>query len=111
MDFPDNSFKLVVFDPPHLLQGRGSSWLVKKYGFLSKETWREDLTMGFKECWRVLEDYGVLIFKWNEESVPIKEILKLVPAQPLFGHPTAKHGKTLWFTFMKFPGGLDEARF
>lgn len=30
--FDDETFYLVVFDPPHLLRAGKSSWLVKKYG-------------------------------------------------------------------------------
>ncbi len=62
MTFQDKSFKLIVFDPPHLVCGK-NSWLRKKYGGIDKKTWREDLKNGFEECWRVLEDYGILIFK------------------------------------------------
>lgn len=64
--YPDNNFKIVVFDPPHLIYAGEKSWIGKKYGTLSKE-WREDLKRGFSECFRVLDKYGVLIFKWNEE--------------------------------------------
>ena len=57
------------------------------------------------ECFRVLEDGGVLIFKWNENQIPVKEILALTDQQPLFGHTTMKHKRnqtqTHWFTFMK----------
>ena len=102
LKFPNKSFKLVVFDPPHLLILGEKSWMAKKYGILEK-TWREDLKKGFNECWRVLEDYGVLIFKWNEDQISFKEVLGLFPIQPLFGHPTARSGKTKWFCFMKLP--------
>ncbi len=30
--FPDNSFHLVVFDPPHLHRIGDSAWMAKKYG-------------------------------------------------------------------------------
>jgi ubiquinone/menaquinone biosynthesis C-methylase UbiE len=29
--YPDNTFKLAVFDPPHLINGGDKSWLVKKW--------------------------------------------------------------------------------
>lgn len=103
MQFPDKSFKLVVFDPPHLTAGGKTGWQRKKYGILNKETWPTDLKLGFEECWRVLDDYGTLIFKWNEESISVTEVLKIIPIKPLFGHPTARSGKTKWFTFMKIP--------
>ncbi len=102
MEFQDKSFKLIVFDPPHLKQAGENSWLFKKYGILDQD-WRSMLTKGFNECWRVLDDYGVLIFKWNEDQVKFKDVLDCFPIEPLFGHPTAKSGKTKWFTFMKIP--------
>lgn len=86
LQLPDNSFSLVVFDPPHVLRGGKSSFLAKKYGHLNKGTWREDLKKGFAECFRVLKPQGTLIFKWNECHVPLKEILVLTPHQPLFGN-------------------------
>lgn len=66
--FDDNTFKLVVFDPPHLIHAGENSWLAKKYGVLDINTWKKDIKQGFQECMRVLEDCGVLIFKWNDEQ-------------------------------------------
>ena len=102
MDFSDKSFKLVVFDPPHLI-GKESSRMQKKYGWLNKETWREDIKKSFDECWRVLDDFGVLIFKWNESSIKKKEILSVLGETPLFGHPVQSKIPTHWFCFMKIP--------
>lgn len=96
--FPDKSFKLVVFDPPHLVNVGDSSWLVKKYGKLNKKTWEEDIQKGFNECMRVLDDYGVLIFKWNEEQIKLREILNTIDYKPLFGN---RRAKTHWLCFMK----------
>lgn len=101
MPYPDKSFKLVVFDPPHAFINKGSI-IGKKYGGLGDD-WKEELSGGFSECWRVLEDFGVLIFKWSEVHVSLKEISELFPAEPLFGHTTAKSGKTKWVCFMKIP--------
>ena len=95
--YPDNSFKLVVFDPPHLLKAGNKSWLAKKYGKLN-DTWPEDIKKGFIECFRVLEPYGVLIFKWNEDQIKLSEILKTTDKKPLFGN---KRSKTHWLVFMK----------
>lgn len=61
MPFDDNSFNLVVFDPPHLIYAGKSSWLRQKYGCLNKDTWRNDLHRGFAECFRVLKAGGVLV--------------------------------------------------
>lgn len=100
MDIADNTFKLVVFDPPHLFVGK-KSYMAKCYGQLNKETWQDDIRQGFSECFRVLKQDGLLIFKWNEYNVPLKEILKLTPYKPLFGHPSGKAQKTHWLCFMK----------
>ncbi len=81
--FSNNSFKLVVFDPPHLQKVGDNSWLAKKYGKLT-ENWKEDIKQGFKECMRVLEQYGILIFKWNEQQIKLKEILDIIDYEPLF---------------------------
>ncbi len=107
MHFSDKLFKLVVFDPPHIKFRGYKSWAVQKYGSLNPKTWAADLKKGFDECWRVLEDYGILIFKWSTErdsrSIKVKEILELLKKKPLFGHTTGKSGNTKWFCFMKFP--------
>jgi len=102
MDLPDNSFRLVVFDPPHLFLGE-NSFMAQSYGSLNKETWKEDLSKGFSECFRVLKNEGILIFKWNECDVPLREVLKLTDRKPLFGHPSGKAQKTHWLCFMKLP--------
>jgi len=100
MDYPDGTFQMVVFDPPHLFLGE-NSFMAQSYGRLDKNTWRDDLRRGFSECFRVLRDGGVLIFKWNECDVPLAEILKCTTYRPLFGHPSGKAQKTHWCAFMK----------
>jgi hypothetical protein len=99
--YPNETFKVVVFDPPHMLNLSEKSWMRKKYGVLDKETWRDDLTKGFAECFRVLKDEGTLIFKWNEVSIPLKEILTLTPYKPVLGHPSGKRMGTHWVLFIK----------
>ena len=99
--YPDETFKAVVFDPPHMLNLSEKSWMRKKYGVLDKETWRDDLTKGFAECFRVLKDEGTLIFKWNEVSIPLKDILVLTPQKPVLGHPSGKRMGTHWVLFIK----------
>lgn len=102
MPFPDNSFKLVSFDPPHLRKVGQGSWLAKKYGILPAD-WKPYIKAGFDECMRVVDVYGVVIFKWNEDQIKVSEILKVIGQEPLFGHTTGRHGKTHWMTFMKMP--------
>lgn len=98
--YPDGTFKLVAFDPPHLVQAGPRSWLAAKYGKLS-ENWREDLREGFAECFRVLASDGVLVFKWNETQVALRDVLALTEQKPLFGHTSGRKGMTHWLVFMK----------
>lgn len=100
MPFQDNTFKMVVFDPPHIQNLSPNTWMAQKYGSLTP-TWRTDLKAGFDECMRVLQPEGTLIFKWNEAKVTLNEVLKIFQKQPLFGHTTGKIGKTIWVCFMK----------
>ena len=100
LPYEDGTFKLIAFDPPHLHTAGPRSWMAAKYGKLSK-TWQEDLRKGFAECFRVLASDGVLVFKWNETQVKIREVLALTDVQPLFGHPTGRKGLTHWYVFMK----------
>ena len=99
--YPDESFQMVIFDPPHLFNLSEKSWIRKKYGVLDKETWRDDIGKGFSECFRVLKPNGTLVFKWNETSIPLKEILSLTEHKPVLGHPSGKRMGTHWVLFMK----------
>lgn len=108
LPYPDGSFKLVAFDPPHLVRAGPKSWLAAKYGKLSDD-WREDLKKGFAECFRVLATDGVLVFKWNETQVKLRDVLVLTDVQPLFGHPTGRKGLTHWLVFMKPNSVLRDA--
>ena len=103
--YPDGSFRVVVFDPPHLVRVGRKSWTWAKYGGLDP-TWREDLAAGFAECFRVLAPGGVLIFKWNETQIPVSQILALTPEKPLVGHRSGKAAKTHWITFLKRPASV-----
>jgi ubiquinone/menaquinone biosynthesis C-methylase UbiE len=100
LPFPDNTFELVVFDPPHFERTGSIGFLAKKYGWLPKD-WRSMLTIGFSEGFRVLKPNGTLIFKWTDTDNPVSEILKLTPEKPLFGHKSGKQSRTHWITFMK----------
>lgn len=97
MPFEDDTFSLVVFDPPHLIHAGKNSWLAQKYGVLP-EDWKPYLKSGFDECMRVLKTDGVLIFKWNEEQIKTSEVLQVFETKPLLGD---KRSKTRWIVFMK----------
>lgn len=59
---------------------------------------KPDVVGDFRECFRVLEPGGVLVFKWCEDQVSTAEVLKLASHEPLFGH---RRGKTVFLVFMK----------
>ena len=105
LEFPDESFKLVVCDPPHMKTLGKTSHFRKIYGCLNKETWKKDLEKGFKEMFRVLEDKGILILKWNNTEIPHKEVINLSPYEPLFYNIFSSRTKTdkstRWYCFMK----------
>lgn len=103
LPFPDRSFKLVAWDPPHIRNLSETSIMRKKFGSLKVDTWRYDLGKGFDELWRILDDYGVLVFKWNTEDLELKEVLSCFKVQPLFGHTTGSKSKTYWMCFLKMP--------
>lgn len=98
--FPDSRFYLVVFDPPHVERKECLGIITRKYGVLSGN-WKDMLRKGFKECFRVLKPNGVLVFKWSDTDIPVSSVITLSPQKPLFGHTTAKSGKTHWICFLK----------
>lgn len=104
MPYSDNSFRMVVFDPPHLKYSGSKKeldgWQMIKYGALLPG-WKDVIAKGFSECFRVLMPGGFLIFKWNETDIKVSEILKLTPHKPIFGHISGKRSNTHWMCFMK----------
>jgi hypothetical protein len=113
--FTDNSLRLIIFDPPHLIEGwnKGPAEAhYKSFGSLRAETWQSDLKRGFKELWRILVPFGILIFKWNDHDHSVKTALKIprsLGLEPLFSQQT-KNGtrsSTFWFCFMKIPDSME----
>lgn len=100
LPFDSESFSLVVFDPPHLIDARHTAWLVKRYGCL-EENWQQMLRDGYRECMRVLKPNGILIFKWAETQIPASAVWDAIGEKPLFGHHSGKKSKTFWACFMK----------
>lgn len=100
LPFADNSFSLVVFDPPHLIRNGKKGWLAKKYGKLGQE-WQVELKAGFEEGFRILKPEGILIFKWSEHEIPVSQVLALTPEKPLIGNLCGKTAKSHWIVFMK----------
>ena len=104
LPFDDEVFFHVVFDPPHHTSKRlgktGTGILEWKYGKLGS-SWKEMIAAGFSECFRVLKPKGTLVFKWCETEIPLREILKLTPEIPLYGHKSGKKSQTHWVAFLK----------
>jgi len=108
LPYADSTFKLVVFDPPHIIQNAKGN-MVRDFGALNPDTWAKDLDAGFRECWRVLEDYGILIFKWSELCHKrLSQIEPYFPAEPLFTQITkntldsrGRTSRVYWCCFMK----------
>lgn len=98
----DKSFKIVVMDPPHMRSVWETSRMAKKYGKVSKER-KEDMNLGFMESMRILEDYGLLIFKRNEHEIPLSDVIKLFPIKPSLWQRTSKNNKTIWLIYIKTP--------
>lgn len=104
LPFANESFYLVIFDPPHLEWAGKTSWLHAKYGRLEGD-WRKMLHDGFWECMRVLKPYGTLIFKWSDVQIKTSELIKIINCEPLFGHRSGKNMHTHWMAFMKAVSG------
>jgi len=95
-------FRMMWFNKHHISRDYGSG--------LQPETWQGDLKRAFKEFWRLLKPFGVLIFKWGDDRIKVKHLFPLFPEKPLFGQTTTggKYAKTYWFCFMKIPTRKNE---
>lgn len=100
LQFSDESFSLVVFDPPHLKYAGAKSFMAQAYGTLPKDDPLGFLSRGFRECWRVLKPEGTLIFKWSCKDFPLHVVLRAFNRQPLFGNRQPK-SQTYWMVFFK----------
>jgi ubiquinone/menaquinone biosynthesis C-methylase UbiE len=100
LPFPDNSFYLVVFDPPHLTRVNDDAYMAIKFSKLQAD-WRDVLRAGFNECMRVLKPNGTMIFKWSDFEIPTADVISAIGHKPLFGHRSGRKMKTHWMTFMK----------
>ena len=109
LPFKDNRFKLIVFDPPHLLGKMDKSTLKACYGVLNKDNYMDVLSDGIKELWRVLDDYGILFFKFNNIHIDFEVLISLFPTKPLFQTSTnrSKNCESRWFCFMNIPNNIQ----
>lgn len=107
LPFLDETFSLIVFDPPHKILSDGTEQVTgimnKAYGVLEAQTWQSDLRQGFSELWRVLKPAGTLIFKFADSNRCFDEIIDLAPVMPLFGTTTTQRetSETRFYVFHK----------
>lgn len=80
---PDETFSVVLFDPPHLVNAGKNGWQFKKYGRLHATNFGSDILRGLEEGLRVLRPGGVMVFKWCTEQIPLAQISPLFPIKPI----------------------------
>lgn len=101
LPFGDGAFRLVLFDPPHIVRENPSGNVATQFGALGKATEQDDLRRGFAECWRVLAHGGTLVFKW---AGALDRVRQHFPAEPVVGTRSARRGSglgTRWIIFYK----------
>ena len=105
MPFDDESFQLVLFDPPHLVRDKQSFSEVRlRYGEYTSVNEQEEIGLGFAECWRVLAPGGTLVFKW---AGSLERVEPHFPCDPIVGSRGPVRGAgdgllgTRWFIFYK----------
>lgn len=108
-EIKEHKFKLIVWDVPHFRSRKLTGVYLKKFGGLIPETWQSDLNKGFKELWSVLDDFGILIFKFSDYHIKFNKVLSILPENPLFYNSMnsmrnkGDKSETRWFCFMKIP--------
>ena len=101
LPFPDESFQLVVFDPPHQIRSRAGTGInAEQYGaWLDTDERDETLRLGMAECWRVLAPGGTLVFKWAGR---VTHVAHAFPVEPIVGtRPRGRKEGPAWVIFYK----------
>ena len=100
LPFDDKSFKLIVWDIPHIIKDSGGI-INKKDGSLG-DNLKEDTKKAFDSIWSKLDIHGTLIFKYSDLNIKITDMLKLFSVKALFGTRTKKSvNSTYWICFFK----------
>ena len=107
LPFNDNTFDMVLFDPPHYVRSKPMGKCFAYYGYLPSDDWKQILSIGINELFRVLKQEGVFIFKWSEHSRSMKEVLNLFPYPPIFGNKNlnlnpGRSNEVFWLVFLKY---------
>lgn len=91
-------FTLIVFDPPHK-NNSPNFGMARSYGCFNHEEIRSIIGETAKETHRVAADDALMAFKWNEHSLKLSTVLRLLAPfwEPLFGHGVTHQQKgTSW---------------
>lgn len=107
LPFPAETFSLVVFDPPHLINVNDDAYMAIKFERLTDD-WKDVIRDGFNDCMRVLKPLGTLILKWSEIQISTREVINAIGQEPLFGHTSGRKMNTHWMCFMKLQDGGAE---
>lgn len=70
LDYPDDTFNTVVFDPPYKLNGTPTDAVDERYGVHVIRSWRDRhalINAGIVECVRVLRGGGYLLVKCQDQ--------------------------------------------
>lgn len=109
----DESFDLVVFDPPHVNFGKNAR-MSKNYGHHTTEQIRQIIKGSGKEAHRVSKPNALMAFKWNNHDQKLPTVLKMMSEywEPLFGHMTkdGPRSQTYWTMLRRLPktGAIGE---
>lgn len=101
LPFPDSTFELVVFDPPHVNAGRHSR-MAKGYGWHTTMEIRDLITATAYEAHRVTVPAAMMAFKWNDHDQQLGPIIALMDEfwEFLCGHSVSlrmkRHSETFW---------------
>jgi hypothetical protein len=109
LPFQAGIFDLVVFDPPHMVHGEGST-MAEYYSRLKADEIKYLIRWTSAEAYRVSKPDSLLSFKWNDHDVRLDHILPLMEGyEPLFGHDfkrkPSQRSVTSWVLLRK-RGGL-----
>src|SRR5690554_5638380 len=81
----DQSFDLVLWDPPHLNTGRESVFAAE-YGHWTQADIYTLLSEGSRELARIAKPTCSLVLKWGGKDVPLRKVIQRMPLwRPLVG--------------------------
>ncbi len=93
-----DGYVLIVFDPPHK-NNSPNFGMARSYGCFNHEEIRSTIGETAKEAHRVARDDALMAFKWNDHSLKLTTVLRLLHPfwEPLFGHGVTHQQKgTAW---------------